>query len=89
MIIHILIIIALVALSIYAGVKFGIEKGINIGRMQVLEEDLIRMDQSNQNSSDMLTEQVNTLLNSKTTNHSREACRYVESEKDFTDALAA
>ena len=60
----------IVAIRIY-------NKGVNDGRLQVIEEDLIRMDR---NPTAGLDQKIKDFYNqfTKTNNHSRQACKYVE-----------
>lgn len=69
--------VVLAIVGIIVSYKKGIEKGIEKGRMEVLEEDLIRMGKS---ESDTLKMKVNTVLKQfeNTKNHSRQAMKYVE-----------
>ena len=52
-------------------------KGVDAGRLQVIEEDLIRMDR---NPTAGLDSKIKDFYNqfTKTNNHSRQACKYVE-----------
>lgn len=55
--------------------KEGVEVGISKGRLQILEENLIRQDCKKNELSDG----VDSFVNSQSVNqHSRQACKYIE-----------
>ena len=58
-------------------IKHFYNKGIEAGRIQMLEEDLIRMDRKPANSADQKVKAFYEQFN-KTQNHSRQSCKFVD-----------
>ncbi len=78
----ILIILAIIItpISLYIAYDLGREKGIGVGRMQLLEEEMIRMDKSD-NSSNNDTEFYQ--IHSKPQPLSRQSCQYIPQKEEL------
>ena len=85
MLIQIIILIIVVIGAVHVvhkhGVKAGIEAGITKGRLQILEENLLRINLTN---NDLSVEVSSFIENESQNQYSRKACKYVPKENELS-----